>query len=108
MTFPILTSIVVLPVLAAVLLLFIENRDDRRAGVIRQIALVSSLLVFALTLVMWAQFDPRSAEFQLVERYEWIPAFGIDYFIGVDGISLLLVVLTGFLTPSRCCRRGAR
>jgi NADH-quinone oxidoreductase subunit M len=99
MTFPILTSIVVLPVLAAALLLFIENRDERRAGVIRQVALVSSLLVFALTLVMWAQFDPRSAEFQLVERYEWIPAFGIDYFIGVDGISLLLVVLTGFLTP---------
>ena len=55
--------------------------------------------MFALTLVLWAQFDPRSADFQIVERDAWIPAFGIDYYIGVDGISLLLVVLTGFLTP---------
>jgi NADH-quinone oxidoreductase subunit M len=42
---------------------------------------------------------PRSPSFQLVERAAWIPAFGIDYYLGVDGISLLLVVLTGFLTP---------
>ena len=55
--------------------------------------------MFALTLLLWAKFDPRSAEFQFVERIAWIPAFGIDYYVGVDGISLLLVVLTGFLTP---------
>src|SRR5262245_48631621 len=48
---------------------------------------------------MWAQFDATSAEFQFVERYAWIPSFGISYAIGVDGISLLLVVLTGLLTP---------
>ena len=48
---------------------------------------------------MWAHFDPTSADFQMVERVAWIPAFGIDYAVGVDGISLFLVVLTGFLTP---------
>ena len=42
---------------------------------------------------------PASAEFQFVEKVAWIPAFGIDYHLGVDGISLWLVVLTGFLTP---------
>jgi len=52
-----------------------------------------------VTLAIWAAFDPSSPEFQLVERIPWIPAFGIDYYVGIDGISLLLVVLTGFLTP---------
>ena len=44
-------------------------------------------------------FDAASPDFQFVERDPWIPRFGIDYFVGIDGISLLLVVLTGFLTP---------
>ena len=51
------------------------------------------------TLLLWARFDPASADFQFVERHAWIPAFGISYSVGVDGISLLLLVLTGFLTP---------
>ena len=51
------------------------------------------------TLLLWSRFNPPSADFQFVERYAWIPAFGIGYAVGVDGISLLLVVLTGFLTP---------
>ena len=64
-----------------------------------------SVAEFALTLAIWMAFDPGSAEFQFVERVPWIPAFGIDY-VGIDGISLLLVVLTGFLTPITSCRRG--
>ena len=44
-------------------------------------------------------FDPAQADFQFVERHEWIPSFGIQYYVGVDGISLFLLVLTGFLTP---------
>src|SRR5215213_8796514 len=99
MTFPILSSIVALPLAAAGLLLFIPNRDGSRDGFVRQVALVASLAVFGLTLLLWARFDASSAEFQMVERVSWIPAFGIDYHVGVDGISLLLIVLTGFLTP---------
>src|SRR5215212_1464719 len=99
MTFPILSSIVALPLAAALLLLFIPNRDGSRDGFVRQVAVVASLAVFGLTLLLWAKFDPSSADFQMVERVAWIPAFGIDYFVGVDGISLLLIVLTGFLTP---------
>src|SRR5687767_14142118 len=48
---------------------------------------------------MWAGFNPVSAEYQFVERYSWLPDFGVSYHVGVDGISLLLVVLTTFLTP---------
>ena len=70
-----------------------------REALIHRVAFVVSLVVFALTLLLWARFDAASADFQFVERYSWIPSFGIEYFVGVDGISLFLIVLTGFLTP---------
>ena len=87
------------PLAGALLLLFVPNADGRRDGLIRWLTLGTSLVAFAVTLAIWAWFDGASASFQFVERHPWIPAFGIDYYIGVDGISLLLVVLTGFLTP---------
>ena len=88
-----------LPLAGALLLLLIGNADGRRDGLIRWLALALSLASFGVTLALWAGFDSSSAEFQFVERAPWIPAFGIDYYLGIDGISLLLVVLTGFLTP---------
>jgi NADH-quinone oxidoreductase subunit M len=100
MPFPILTSLVALPVAGALLLLFVRSGDDRGSErLIRNIALVVSVLVFAETLLLWSRFDATSAEFQFIEHHPWIPSFGISYFVGVDGISLLLLVLTGFLTP---------
>jgi NADH-quinone oxidoreductase subunit M len=98
MTFPILTSLIVLPVIGAVLLLFVKD-DEGHEKMVRLVALIVSVLVFFETLLLWARFNPASADFQFVERHAWIPAFGISYFVGVDGISLLLLVLTGFLTP---------
>jgi NADH-quinone oxidoreductase subunit M len=94
-----LTASVALPLAGALVLLVVPNRDGARDAFMRWAALAISLAVFAVTLLMWARFDAASPEFQLVERYAWIPAFGIDYYVGIDGISLLLVVLTGFLTP---------
>ena len=88
-----------LPLAGAILLLLVPNRDGSRNSAIRWLALVLSLAAFAVTLIIWARFDSTSAEFQMVERVSWIPAFGIDYYVGIDGISLLLVVLTGLLTP---------
>jgi NADH-quinone oxidoreductase subunit M len=99
MTFPILTSLVALPIVGALLLLLVRGDEEHSAPTARALALVVSGLVFAETLLLWSRFDASSAEFQFVERHAWIPAFGIDYFVGVDGISLLLLVLTGFLTP---------
>jgi NADH-quinone oxidoreductase subunit M len=90
---------VALPVVGALLLLLIPNRDGRSDGTIRWLALAVTLAVFGVTVAMWARFNPTLADFQLVERHPWIPAFGIDYYVGIDGISLMLVVLTGFLTP---------
>ena len=98
MHFPILTSLIALPIIGSLALLLVRD-DEHNEGVIRRIALIVAGLVFAETLLVWARFDPASADFQFVERHAWIPAFGISYAVGVDGISLLLLVLTGFLTP---------
>src|SRR5262245_44251058 len=98
MSFPIITSIVALPIAGAIALLFVRD-EEHNEPLIRNVALIVSLLVFAETLLLWSRFNPTTADLQFVERHAWIPAFGISYFVGVDGISLLLVVLTGFLTP---------
>jgi NADH-quinone oxidoreductase subunit M len=98
MPFPILTSLIVVPIVGAILLLFVKEDEQHRTMALTG-ALVVTVLVFLETLLLWARFDPASADFQFVERHGWIPAFGISYFVGVDGISLLLLVLTGFLTP---------
>src|SRR6187200_716076 len=98
MTFPILTSLVALPIAGAIVLLLIRD-EERNGPLIQKTALVVSVLVFAQTLLLWGRFNPDAADFQFVERHAWIPAFGISYAVGVHGISLWLVVLTGFLTP---------
>jgi NADH-quinone oxidoreductase subunit M len=98
MHFPILTSLIALPIIGSLALLFVRD-DEQNEGVIRRIALIIAGLVFAETLLVWGRFDPGVADFQFVERHAWIPAFGIAYAVGVDGISLLLLVLTAFLTP---------
>jgi NADH-quinone oxidoreductase subunit M len=98
MHFPILSSLIAVPIVGAILLLFVRD-EEHSEKTIRAIALIVSGLVFLETLLLWSRFDASSAEFQFVERHDWIPSFGISYLLGVDGISLLLVVLTGFLTP---------
>ncbi len=97
----ILSLIVFLPLAGALLLLLAGGRGDRpdQERTVRTLALAVSLLTFAATLLLWWRFDPASADYQFIERYAWMPAFGIQYYVGVDGISLFLIVLTGFLTP---------
>ena len=98
---PLLSIAIWLPVAGALLLLFIGNKDGRRDGLIRNVTFAVSLLTFTATLLLWAGFDSSSTapEFQFLERLRWIPAFGIEYSLGIDGMSLMLMVLTGFLTP---------
>ncbi|MFM8532407.1 MAG: NADH-quinone oxidoreductase subunit M [Acidimicrobiia bacterium] len=96
-----LTLAIVSPIIGAILLMFIANRDGSKDALIRYFALGVSLITFAITLAVWAGFDgsASAAPFQFVERAPWIPAFGIEYYVGIDGLSLMLLVLTGFLTP---------
>jgi NADH-quinone oxidoreductase subunit M len=93
---PLLSLLVLLPLIGGIAALATGRGRD---GLARQIALAVSVVTFVISLVVWARFDATSAAYQFVERYTWLPDFGISYHIGVDGISLLLVVLTTFLTP---------
>jgi NADH-quinone oxidoreductase subunit M len=97
----ILSLIVFLPLAGALHVLLAGGGGDRpdRERVVRTLALAVSLATFAVTLLLWWRFDPASADYQFVERHAWLPAFGIQYLVGVDGISLFLIVLTAFLTP---------
>ena len=71
----------------------------RRDEWARRIALVSSLVSLGLSATLWRGFDPAQEGMQFVERAQWMPTFNIQYAVGVDGISVLLVLLTTLLTP---------
>jgi len=92
-----LLSWIVFTPAAGALLVAAVPREAPKA--LRRSALWVSLVPFLLALGAWMRFDAGSSEFQLVERTTWIGRLGVSYFIGVDGISLLLVLLTVFLTP---------
>jgi len=92
----ILSAVTFLPLLGALAIAFIPREAVAR---VRWVALVLSTLTFILTVVLAFGFDRAQAGFQRVEDYAWIASPPIRYHLGVDGLSLILVVLTGFLTP---------
>ena len=97
-----LLSVTVFWPLAVVLgLLVLEFFSSPRLsdGIWRVAGLAASLVGFGLTLEVWARFDPTLGGMQLVQHTPWIEDYGIYYYLGLDGISLFLVVLTGFLLP---------
>ncbi len=90
-----LSLLIFLPVLGAAIIGLAPRND----GWSRWIALAFTLLVFVVSLPLWFSFDTASHEMQFVTRVSWIPAFNINYAVGVDGISVLLVLLTTLITP---------
>src|SRR5262249_51230630 len=87
-----LTALVFMPLLGAA---FVTLQSDDRAA--WRSAFIFSLIPLAISFYLFAAFDPQSAAYQFVEHYDWIPQFGIAYHIGVDGISLFLLLLTTIL-----------
>jgi NADH-quinone oxidoreductase subunit M len=85
-----------LPILGGIAVL--ATGDDRRAALARWLSLAVALATFAATIPLYLRFDATTAAMQFVELREWIPAFKVHYHLGVDGISLLLVLLTSFTT----------
>ena len=97
---PLLSLAIFLPLIGSAFILFIRNEDEERvAENARNAALWCSLIVLVIVVAIWIMFDPSTAEFQFVEQVPWIPAYGIQYYLGIDGISLFLIVLSAFLTP---------
>jgi len=95
MNFPILTVLTFLPLLAAAALILVPRDQDK---MVKIGAFVASLLVFVLSLQLYFGFK-STADMQFSELYSWIPALGATYHVGVDGISLFMVLLTTFITP---------
>jgi NADH-quinone oxidoreductase subunit M len=97
-TWPILSVVTFLPVLGALLIYVIRGEDEAAQRNSRWIALWTTLVTFAISLILIWRFDAASADFQFVEKASWL-ATGITYHMGVDGISLPFVILTTALMP---------
>ena len=96
---PLLSLVIFLPLLGAAFILFIRGEEEVVARNARYVALWTSLITFALSLFVWFGFERGTAEFQFVERVDWLPDFNISYHLGVDGISMPFVLLSTLLTP---------
>jgi NADH-quinone oxidoreductase subunit M len=97
---PLLSLVAFLPLVGAAFILMARGNDAVVARNARNIALWTSLIDFALSLVLWFEFDPNTADFQFVERADWVTigGFQFTYHMGIDGISLFFVLLSTLLT----------
>ena len=96
MNFPILSTLIFLPLISSIFILL--SREQKKNNSAIYISLFSSLATFILSLFVWYSMDNASAEFQFLEEQSWINDF-IKFKLGVDGISILFIVLTTFITP---------
>jgi len=98
MGFPVLTVIILLPLLGAFWVLFAPGGEEARASNARVTALVVTLLELALAVLLWTSFDSSTAAFQFVEKVDLFAPY-LSWHLGIDGISLMLIVLSAFLMP---------
>ena len=93
-----LTIVTFLP-LVGVLAILLTNPPKRGSeNLVRGIAVATSVVTFLGTLLILMRYDPNVPGLQLVDRFDWIPSWGIQYFLAVDGLSILMVLLTSFIS----------
>jgi len=97
MSFPILSSLILLPTIGALFLFFTKDKDGNNSTA-KYVALFTSIVNFLISIYLWISFDQSISDFQFVEDRAWIEGF-INYKVGVDGISILFIILTTFITP---------
>lgn len=93
---PLISLLTFLPLVGGALLLCV---DGKKPVLARHLAFALSLLTLGSALFLGSQFDAASGDLQLVERHPWVASLGIEYFVGVDGLSLVMVLLTALLVP---------
>src|ERR1700709_580553 len=86
-----LSIILFTPLVGAVVLLRVDQKNE---NAIRWIANIAAFLGFVVSVPLWFWYNSSNPEFQFVERAQWIPSVGAEYFLGVDGFSVLLILLT--------------
>ena len=91
-----LSVVIFLPSAGAVLLALFPGSAAKAA---RTVALLVSVLELAVSIPLWTRFAVGAAGFQMMEKVDWVPAVGISYTVGIDGLSLVLILLTTLLTP---------
>ena len=95
---PLLSMVTFIPAFAAFVLLMVARGEDLAAQLVcKRVAMFTTVATFIVSLLILAQFDPLNTNFQMVESYKWI--MGLNYKLGVDGISILFVMLTTFMMP---------
>jgi NADH-quinone oxidoreductase subunit M len=92
-----ITLVLFLPMVGLTILLFLDGKTQIEN--IKWTAFGTSIVTFLASLLLWAGYDPNNPALQFVERVAWIPQYGISYYVGIDGLSLLLVILTTFIMP---------
>jgi len=97
--FPLLSVMIFGPLIGVLLMLPIRGEQAIADQNVKHVALFTSLFIFAFSFFMVLRFEPMGEAFQFVERYEWFKPLGLQYFVGVDGISVLFILLAAFLTP---------
>lgn len=93
---PLLTLLTLTPLVGAAI---IAGLDSKQRSLARGLGLVFNALALAVVALVWSKFNSASGEIQFVERYGWIPSVGVEYFVGIDGMGLLMVLLTALIVP---------
>ena len=97
MNFPILSSLILLPTIGACFLFFSNDKDHKKTNTVKYVALFTSFVNFLISIYLWYLFDPSTSSFQFIEEKEWIKGF-VNYKVGIDGISILFIILTTFIS----------
>ena len=97
MNFPIISALILLPTVGS-LFLFFSKSNNANNSTAKYVALFTSLVNFLLSIYLWYLFDQNTSKFQFVEDRKWLAGF-VNYKVGIDGISILFVILTTFITP---------
>lgn len=90
------TVVLFLPLIGFFILLFVPDGQSRN---IKYLALGTTLVTLVLSLLLWAGYDSSNPGLQMVQRADWLPQYGISYYVGIDGLNLILVILTAFMMP---------
>ena len=98
MNFPILSALIFIPLIGALFILFIQGSQKNVGKNSSYVAIFTSLANFLLSIFLWFSFDSSTSDFQFIEEKNWIKG-SINFQLGIDGISMLFILLTTFITP---------
>jgi len=98
MNFPILSAVTFLPLIGSIFILLIKDSSDKSINNAKYVAIFTSFVNFLLSIFLWFSFDTSTADFQFIENKQWVKGY-FNFKFGVDGISILFILLTTFITP---------